>query len=63
MKVRFKDGQELSVNSLEEARSSILARFPTAHLEMFPDRGVAWPAMEDSVDDDGSKAVAQINLR
>jgi hypothetical protein len=51
--------------SLEDARNRMAAQMirlygDDVYLEYFADRGLVWTTEEDSIDDDGARAVASI---
>lgn len=61
--ITYSNGHVEICESLAEAKELILSRNPGAAIYDYPERSLAWESDEDSIDDDGHRAVAEIRGR
>ena len=66
--ISYTDGREDTAETYEGAQAAVLARYPDAEighdgdLDGGGDRTLCWATEEDSVNDDGARAVASIRI-
>jgi len=58
--IRYTDGRTEQYEDYQDAVAEILADNFGAYIEEFEDRTLVWDSEEDSIDDDGAKAIASI---
>lgn len=60
-KIQYRNGDASEeATDLSAAYAGIQAEFPDCHIEQCGDRWLVWATEEESENDDGSKAVAEI---
>ena len=59
--IKYANGEApIECNNLSDAYAGLQEEFPDCHIEQCGDRHLCWESEEESYNDDGSKAVAEI---
>ena len=60
--ITWSDGRHRTVANLDDAMKLVQSRYPTAYFNFDGVRWLVWASEADSVNDDGSNAVAEFHV-